>query len=452
MGADRDPGRLGVRAARTPARRRNRARDRPDRGRDRPGNRYRTPVLRRQDGDGTLLFRRGGRDRAGGAFARHRGRERDRGGPSGLAHRRLERRSRRRLGRRCRDVRVLFGRRQQQLRRDSAGGARRPRRNLGGQVRPCDRVVERRAVHRLREPELGLRRNHRAIQRGGAPGQFRRHHRRPGAGGVERKDRLRLGRRQRPIAALRGGQLHRPRRPLRERNRECPLGGGPGGARGADTRAARPCDRRRGRGPRRRRRLRDRPVLQSLRHRRRVVHRRARRARPDGLFRAESRRPRPGRPGCAVRGRNVLRRADGDGRAGAVEVAFPQPASQHGAGLAADGDGEQDRHLRRPLHLRRGADGSRAPRPRRSARPGSRSARASTARAASSRARASRPAVRSGTGSHRHSPGTRSQPSTRWARRSGCRSPPSPAPPPVPRRRRGWGSSWRRGASGSPPR
>ena len=133
---------------------------------------------------------------------------------------------------------------------------------------------------RERQPELSG--DHRTVQRAAAPRQSGRLDRRARPRRRERKDRFRLVRRQRPRSALQCSGLHGQPGSLRQREGRCEVGRGPGGPAGPDRRTARTHDLRccdhTG--------WRDRPFLQSLRHLRGVVPRRARRGDSDGLFRS----------------------------------------------------------------------------------------------------------------------------------------------------------------------
>ena len=184
---------------------------------------------------------------------------------------------------------------------------------MGVSIHIRDRLVERRTLPRFRQRESRLPGHHRAVQQTAAPRQFRGNDHRPGAVGRERQDRLRHLCRQRPRRPLRPGGLYEQPGPLRvvprqqqsdEVSGQRQVGRCLVGALGPNYQVAWACDRRRGRvpGQRRRRGLRDRVLLQPLRHRRPMVHRRSRIGDQSGLFRTSPQRRHAGRTGGPLPG------------------------------------------------------------------------------------------------------------------------------------------------------
>ena len=123
---------------------------------------------------------------------------------------------------------------------------------------------------------IGLTADHRQLQRAGPARPLRTGDRHHGAGGRRGEDHTCLGRRKRsrrPVLRI--------LRPLRERQDQRGIGRGAAGPRRTDRGAAGPLHRGRGVASGRS----DRGLLQPLRHRRRFLHRGARRRNPRGLLR-----------------------------------------------------------------------------------------------------------------------------------------------------------------------
>ena len=219
---------------------------------------------------------------------------------------------------------------------------------MGGTVQYRPRVAGRRAERRCPEPQRRPQRHHRQLQRTGSPRQLRNGDRCDGSGGCRRKDHSRLGGRQRSRRRVR-----RNHGPLRERHDQCGLGRGAAGLGRTDSRAAGTFYRRRSLEFERPNRL----LLQSLRHRRRFLHRGARSRCPRCLFRTPPRHrgpiSRPHHRRRNIGGRTLRRR-----RAGADEAALSRSALQHRAGHPALRNRERPGHLCQPGCLRPRRHGS----------------------------------------------------------------------------------------------